>query len=203
MQPRHASSLRPSPMPASAVLCLAVLVTAACGGRADPAAHPVSTPAPTVGATVAASAGEPAAAASAESARRVLPSGGDGRRWERVLDRLDRLRSRAFRSLRPRLLRQVYLSGSAVLRHERAVLEAYCDRGVRLRGVRLLRTELRVMSAVRDRLTVRVVERLGSTRAVVGSQRVRLPVDAPTSRRLHLVRGVAGWRIAAVRRVSG
>jgi hypothetical protein len=120
-----------------------------------------------------------------------------------VLARLDRLRSRAFQRLRPALLQRVYLSGSALLRRERAVLDDYRDRGVRLLGVRLRSTELRVVSFGRNRVTVRVVERLGPTRALVGSRRVRLPVDAPTSRVLRLMRGGAGWRIAAARRVAG
>lgn len=203
MQPRHTSSLQAGTLPAAVVLCLAVLMSAACGGRADPAAAPISTPAPTLGATVAAPGNEAAGAASAESTRRMMGGTADGRRWERVLDRLDRLRSRAFESLSPGLLRKVYLSGSAVLRHERAVLEGYRDRGVRLLGVRLLRTQLRVVSVVRGQVTVRVVERLGTTKVVVGSRRVRLPVDAPTSRVLHLVRGETGWRIAAAHRVRG
>lgn len=192
-------------LPAAAVLCLVVTVTAACGGGAHDEARPASTPtSPTAGTRVAASGGsDSAGAASVEPARPVRRTGGDVRHWERVLDRLDRWRSRAFERLRPTLLKRVYVAGSVVLRHERATLDDYRDRGVRLLGVRLRLTKVRVVSASRNHVTVRVVERLGPTRAVVGSRRVRLPVDAPTSRVLHLVRREAGWRIAAARRVSG
>ena len=189
---------------AAAVCCLAVFVTASCGGPTEGGGDPVSTATlPTVATGVAAPGSESASAATDEPALPAMRARGDERQWQQVLGRLDRLRSRAFERLRPALLKQVYARGSPVLRHERAVLDDYRDRGVRLLGVRLRITKLRVLSADHNQVLVRVIERLGPTTAVVGSRRVRLPVDAPTWRVLHLDKGDDGWRITAVRRVSG
>ena len=187
-----------------ATVCLVVLVTAACAATTDAGARPASTSTPsTLSLRVDAPIDEPAGAASVSPDEPRTRTRGQARHWARVLDRLDRLRSRAFERLRPSMLRRVYRCGSAVLRHERAVLDDYRDRGVRLLGVRLRLTDVRLLSASVSKVTVRVVERLGSTWAVFGSRRVLLPVDAPTSRVLHLVRSGGGWRIAAARRVSG
>jgi len=187
-----------------ATVCLVVLATAACAATTDAGARPASTSTPsTLSMRVDAPIDEPAGAASVSPDEPRTRTRGQARHWARVLDRLDRLRSRAFERLRPSMLRRVYRCGSAVLRHERAVLDDYRDRGVRLLGVRLRLTDVRLLSASASKVTVRVVERLGSTSAVVGPRRVQLPVDAPTSRLLHLVRSAGGWRIAAARRVSG
>ncbi len=203
MQMYQTSWTRLMTVPAAVVLWLALLVSGACSGGSDADARRATPTLPAAGTTLPEPGGESAGTASVDPARAVARTGGKGRHWERVLARLDRLRSRAFERLRPALLQRVYVSGSALLRRERAVLDDYRDRGVRLLGVRLRSTELRVVSFGRNRVTVRVVERLGPTRAVVGSRRVRLPVDAPTSRVLRLMRGGAGWRIAAARRVAG
>jgi hypothetical protein len=188
----------------AAAWCLVMLGTAACGAGTSAASHPPRAPhVPTVSNTEAAvPLAQSADADPADPAPPVMRVGQAGS-WERVLGRLDRIRSRAFEQLRPALLCRVYVSGSALLRHERAVLGGYRDRGVGLRGVRLHRTKVRVLSASRRQVTLRVVERLGPTTAVVGSRRVRLPVDAPTSRVLHLAREEGGWRIAGARRLSG
>ena len=124
--------------------------------------------------------------------------------WQRVLHDLDRSRARAFAAGEPRGLDAVYVRGSPVLRHDRAVLDAYARRGLTVRGARLRLLDVRVRAASADRVALRVVDRLGP--AVVGSGggvARPLPRDHPTLHRLRLLRTPAGWRIAAVRTLSG
>lgn len=121
-----------------------------------------------------------------------------------MLTRLDQVRAEAFRRLRPSLLREVYAPGSTLQPRDRAILVGYRVRGVRLRQVRLDVTVLRVTFRSPAAVSVRVVERLAPTTAVLpDGDRVALPADAPTRRALHLVRTADGWRIAAVRRLAG
>jgi hypothetical protein len=200
----HMGSGRLTTLSAAAAWCLVLWVTAACAAGGVRALPPSTPTLPSVSTTeVAASGTEPAQAAPAESVKTVGRDGGAARHWGQVLDRLDEARCRAFAHLRPELLTRVYVAGSTVLHREQAVLHDYRDRGIRLLGVRLHRTSLRLASTLRGQVTLRVVERLRPTTAVVGSRRVRLPVDAPTLRVLQLVRDGPGWRIAAARRVAG
>jgi hypothetical protein len=133
----------------------------------------------------------------------VRSHGTDVGPWERALDRLARIRSRAFVQARPALLRRVYVSPSALLRRERCLLRGYADRGVQLRGARLHTSAVRVLSRSGHTITLEVVERLGRTTALVGHRRVPLPADAPTQRILRLVRSGTGWRLASAHRMAG
>ena len=124
-------------------------------------------------------------------------------RWERVLTRLDAARQDAYRAGDPGLLRDVYLSGSAVLRRDRRTLMAYERRGVRLEGVHL--EILHVDARRRDgrQVRLRVVDRLARPVAHTAAGDVALPQDLPTRRLITLVAYDDGWRIAAVRRLAG
>lgn len=121
-----------------------------------------------------------------------------------MLHRLDLARQAAYDRRRPGLLARVYAPGSTLLRHDRAVLTAYLERGIRLGPVRLEVSALRVTRRSRGSVRLRVVELLAPTTAVLpDGDRVALPADAPTLRTLRLVRTPAGWRLAAARRLAG
>ncbi len=139
-----------------------------------------------------------------EHQRRPSLVGPHAARWWQVLTRLDRWRSKAFVRARPGLLDQVYAHGSRSGRRDRAILLDYHRRGVGLERVRLEVSVLRVVGRARGAVTLRVVERLRPTHAVLPSGvRTSLPRDAATRRLLHLVRTPRGWRIAGVRRIAG
>jgi len=122
-----------------------------------------------------------------------------------VLRDLDRSRARAFASGDSAGLTDVYLRGSTVLRRDRAVLDAYARRGLTVRGARLRLLDVRVCAEADTRVALRVVDRLRPVRVrAAGATSARpLPRDHPTLHRVQLVRTTAGWRIAAVRSLSG
>ena len=107
-------------------------------------------------------AGLPSEAAAPPVGEPAAPPG----HWQRVLHDLDRSRARAFAAGEPGGLAAVYVRGSPVLRHDRAVLGAYARRGLTVQGARLRLLDVRVRAASADRVALRVVDRLGP--AVVG-----------------------------------
>ncbi len=123
--------------------------------------------------------------------------------WARVLHRLDRRRARAYASADLRVLREVYLAGSAVLRRDRAVLRAYAKREIRLTGVRFELFAVRTRTTSPGSVLLRVVDRLNRPTAHTETGVVTLPQDRATRWSIRLDRTRVGWRIAAVRRVAG
>ncbi len=127
---------------------------------------------------------------------------GDG--WRAVLATLDRRRAAAYDAADPELLARVYVRGSPALRRDRHLLTRYRERGLRVRGLRMDVSSLRVRRARGDRVVLVVRERLaGGT--VTGPRSHRpLPGD-DADRRVLVLRRVddrgdhRNWRIAAVR----
>jgi len=117
-----------------------------------------------------------------------------------MLDRLDRRRESAYAANAPASLRAVYVAGSAVLRHDLAMLEAYAQRGVRLTGVRLRTLDVQLLGRSGPYVRLRVVDRLDRPTAHGADGSVRLPRDRATPRVIVVRDAADGWRIAAVRR---
>ena len=121
-----------------------------------------------------------------------------------MLRRLDDARAAAFASGRPAALAHSYLPGSGVLRRDRAVLDAYARRGLRVHGADLRLLRVRVLARGHRRVVLRVVDRLGpATVTARAGAALALPRDHPTVHRLVLRRTDPGWRIAGVRALTG
>lgn len=124
------------------------------------------------------------------------------RSWTRVLTRLDRWRSEAWRQGDKALLRHVYVDSSAPLTVERHMLERYRDRSLRVTGVRLHFAQVALVERGRRRVVLDVVDQLGAMRAVSRhGPAVSLPLDQPTHHRIELHHTPAGWLIASVEAV--
>lgn len=124
--------------------------------------------------------------------------------WQRVLTRLDRQRSTAWRTGRPAGLRLVWTATSSGLRQDRDMLKAYAARGLAVTGVSLRFERLRVVRAGHDVAVLDAVDRLGTARvrrldAPSGSGSRRLPADRRTHHRITLALTEQGWRISEVR----
>ena len=212
--PCRAASRRLPSLRAIAVgwaIVAAVLATG-CGADTEAPSRPLGVPAATTASVTAAAPARVAAVRTRTSrpagdvearGSPVQPDGAGVGHWERALDQLARIRSRAFEQSRPALLRRVYVSPSALLRRERNLLMDYAERGVQLRGARLHTSAVQMLVRSRSTVTLEVVERLGPTTALVGHRRVPLPADAPTQRVLRLVRSEVGWQLASARRMAG
>ena len=99
----------------------------------------------------------------------------------------------------PRMLRRLYTPGSAAGRHDRAMLRAWADRGLVVRGLRTQLLSVDVLRRTSSTWTLLVTDRLVGGTAVGAGVRRALPRDEPTTRRVTL-RSVAGeWRVASVR----
>ena len=116
----------------------------------------------------------------------------------------DAQRSAAYAAGSVRMLRDLYVPGSRAGRADVRVLQAWTGRGLRVEGLRTQVLELRVVAQHRDRLVLRVTDRLVAGEAVGRAGRTPLPRDRADTRVLTLRRGSDGaWRVAAVRPVDG
>lgn len=120
--------------------------------------------------------------------------------WKRLLTRLDRWRTAAWREGDADLLTHVYMASSDVLNADRRMLDRYRDRGLTVRGVRLIFGQVAVVERTRQRVVLDVIDQLDSMRAAekAGST-FPLPRDQPSRHRIALRRGSTGWLIAAVK----
>jgi len=140
----------------------------------------------------------PTAAAEPRPAAPSTADGSSDPRWHRVLDRLDSLRSRAWRTGDPEALSRVYVAWSGALRADRAMVSAYRSRGLRLR-VRLAFMRVRLVDRRPGEVTLAVVDRLRSVAATSASGGVaQLPADRPTAHTIVLRRVGGRWLIADV-----
>jgi hypothetical protein len=140
----------------------------------------------------------PTAAAEPRHSTPSAPDGSSDARWRRVLDRLDGLRSRAWRRGDPDDLSEVNVAGSAALRADRAMLAAYWSRGLRLRA-RLDFLRVRLVERRPDEATLDVVDRLRPAAATsVSGAVVDLPADQATAHTIVLRRVGGRWLIADV-----
>ena len=95
-------------------------------------------------------------------------------------------------------LADLYTRGSRAGRHDRAMLAAYLDRGLRVAG---LHTQVLAVS-LRDwgpgRFTMEVTDRVVGAEAVGHGVRIPLPRDRPSTRVVSLRRVSGSWRVAEV-----
>ncbi len=123
--------------------------------------------------------------------------------WRHVLDDLLVLRAHAFAAGRPAMLGAVYQARSPVLTHDRAMLRSWQRRGLRVSTPIQLR-RVRLVAHPPGRVVLRTVDRLDHPVAIAGDgSRRRLPQGRATAHRVLLVATPKGWRIGAVRVLSG
>lgn len=171
---------------ASGTALLTILVAALLAVRADPRPDPV--------------AGAPASTGVARGGE-VPVEQRPAVRAAAVLRAWDVRRARAWAAGDPRALRRLYTSGSAAGRRDLAMLAAWNRRGLRVRGLRVQLVAVEVRVAERDRLRLRVADRLVGGWVGAGADRVRLPADRRSRRTVELRRGSADrvWRVHSVR----
>lgn len=116
-----------------------------------------------------------------------------------VLHAWDVRRARAWARGDRQALRELYVPGSTAGRRDVAMLAAWHERGLRVRGMRmqLLAAQVRARSA--GRLVVVVTDRLAGGVAVGPATRLPLPRDAASTRTVVLRRVAGEWRVAEVR----
>jgi len=158
------------------VLCLLAFVGVGCSGGSAPA------PSARPSAPVAVALQPPPAEA---AARLVL------REW-------DERRAAAYAAGAVGELRSLYVPGSAVGKADTRLMQAYVDRGLVVRGMRMQVLALAVLRASPSVIRVRVTDRLVGVEARGPKGVLPLPRDSPSTRvvTLRLVDGV--WRVASV-----
>jgi len=140
----------------------------------------------------------------AVTARRHRAPGGEvtpGRRVAAlgVLRAWDVRRAAAWAAGDEAALAALYTDGSAAGRRDRAMLDRYVARGLRVEGLRMQVLAGSVRSRTAGRLVLEVTDRLAHAVAVGPGVRVELPLDR-ASRRTVVLRWVAReWRVAQVR----
>lgn len=116
-----------------------------------------------------------------------------------ILRDWDRHRAAAWRTGGLRALGELYVAGSRAGRADRAMLAAYVERGLRVRGARMQVASVDVERADDDRVVLLVTDRLSATAAATGPRGVlRLPRDRWSSRRIVLVHRDERWQVARV-----
>jgi hypothetical protein len=115
-----------------------------------------------------------------------------------LLGGLDAARTQAFVADDENGLSHVYVD-ERTARADVEMLRSYRERGLRLEGMVLVRESCRVTRRSRHRVTLDVVDRLGSTSVRTEHGRHQdLPRDRPTRRVVVLERVGDVWRVAAV-----
>lgn len=116
-----------------------------------------------------------------------------------VLGALDERRAHALAHDDPEALAEVYPPESTLLAADRAVLDAYRERGLRLRGGAVERLSCRTAAERPGRYEVDVVDRVSESAVEASDGRRALPRDRPTRHLVTLVRTPGGWRVERVR----
>jgi hypothetical protein len=115
-----------------------------------------------------------------------------------VLRSWDRRRAAAYAAGAPGRLRALYVRGAGS--SDVDLLDRYRSRGWRVLGMRMQVLALTVTERDTGRLRLRVTDRLTGAVAVRPGERVPLPRDRASTRRVTLLRGRdAVWRVAEVR----
>jgi hypothetical protein len=121
----------------------------------------------------------------------------------RVLSRWDEQRAAAYASGDAVALRALYAPGSGTGRRDAAVLRAYADRGLVVRGLRMQVLSCDVTFSGPRRIRLVVTDRLQGAFAVRGAARdptaIRLPADQPSRRVVTFVRRAGRWLVVEVR----
>ena len=95
-------------------------------------------------------------------------------------------------------LRALYRPRSRAGVHDRRMLARWQARGLRVVGMRTQVLAVHRAEVSRDRVVVVVTERLVGARAVGRGRPVTLPTGHPSTRRIELRRGPAGWVVVSV-----
>ncbi|MBD8869869.1 hypothetical protein IE331_09555 [Nocardioides sp. MJB4] len=111
----------------------------------------------------------------------------------------DLRRAAAYAEGDPAALRALYLPGSRTGARDLAVLRRWSRRGLRVTGMRTQVLSGLVLRRGRDRVVVRVTERLVGATAVGTAVRLRLPRDRPSRRTVTLVRRAGEWLVREAR----
>ncbi|TIC79881.1 hypothetical protein E8D34_19625 [Nocardioides sp. GY 10113] len=114
----------------------------------------------------------------------------------RVLHTWDRRRARAWARQDAAALGSLYAPGSVAGARDAAMLGAWAERGVRVRGLRIQLLGIEVRQHGPRRLVVVVTDRVVRGRGVGPGGVVRLPRDRESTRRLVLVRPAGRWLLA-------
>ena len=114
-----------------------------------------------------------------------------------VLRGWDRARAAAWSRGAVGALRRLYVDGAGA--SDVRLLEAYVQRGLRVRGLRMQVLALEVLVRRPGEWRLRVTDRLARGRAVAAGWARTLPRDRATTRTLRLVRAGGAWRMAEVR----
>ena len=142
----------------------------------------------------------PVARAAEPSPQRVEGSADGAEEAEAVavLRAWDDRRTRAWAAADVAGLGRLYTADSRTGRNDRAMLQEYADRGLRVPGLRMQLLAVDVQSRSSRRLELLVTDRLAGGVAVGHGVRVRLPTDRASTRLVTLVRAVGEWRVAEV-----
>jgi hypothetical protein len=95
-------------------------------------------------------------------------------------------------------LADLYTRGSRAGRHDRAMLAAYVDRGLRVAGLHTQVLAVSLRSWGPGRFTMEVTDRVVGVHAVGHGVQIPLPRDHPSTRVLTLRRVSGSWRVAEV-----
>ncbi|MEP9364663.1 hypothetical protein ABLE68_16980 [Nocardioides sp. CN2-186] len=114
----------------------------------------------------------------------------------------DDRRAEAWASGEPSRLRELYGTGSAAGRADRAMLRAWSARGLRVEDLEMQLVAVRVRVWTADRVVLVVTDRLARGVAVGGGVRRPLPEDHVSTRVVALARVAGEWRVDAVSPVS-
>lgn len=117
----------------------------------------------------------------------------------RVLHDFDRARARAWAAGDTEALRRLYAPDSTAGRRDAALLTAYADRGLRVRGLRMQVLAADVERETPSLTVIRVTDRLVGARAVRGQRSWPLPHDRASTRVLRFVRVDGVWLLDRVR----
>lgn len=110
----------------------------------------------------------------------------------------DGRRARAWARGDPAALARLYVPCSAAGRHDLAMLRAWSERGLTVRGMRMQLLAVRVRARAADRLVLDVTDRLARAVAIGPQGRADLPGDSASTRTIVLRRLAGEWRVARV-----
>ncbi len=116
----------------------------------------------------------------------------------RVLQKWDDARATAWANADLAALRSLYLPGAAAGVRDTAMLAAWHDRGLRVRGMQTQVLAARAVVVADDRLVLVVTDRVVGAVAAGRGQTARLPVDRPTTRKITLRLRDGAWLVSSV-----
>ena len=122
-------------------------------------------------------------------------------KWLRTLEALDVRRAQAFWALDAGILDEIYVPGSGPWSADRAMLMAYREQQVRVRGLRIQIDTTTVERRTASSVTLRTVDHLvGGELVDRNGTKTPLPPGTPTTRLITLTTTPANptWRITTI-----